>query len=123
MCLTFVIISEKLAKLIHLPPQWNTYGDPPNSDLLRRYGHVDLVPLPDGTMGNPADVVEIDADLAVTVCTRSFDPNAIDITGRIDWWLEQGGDEYVEYASLCALMIYSSMHLFTQRVRGRGIRS
>lgn len=46
-------------------------------------------------MGNPADVVEIDADLAVTVCTRSFDPNAIDITGRIDWWLEQEGDEYV----------------------------
>lgn len=30
---------------------WNTYGDPPNSDLLRRYGYADLA--------NPGDVVEI----------------------------------------------------------------
>ena len=34
---------------------WNVYGDPPNSDLLRRYGHTDAE--------NPADVVEITADL------------------------------------------------------------
>lgn len=94
-CLASPILLKSQQSLIDFFTQWNTYGDPPNSDLLRRYGHVDLVPLPDGTMGNPADVVEIDADLAVTVCTRSFDPNAIDITGRIDWWLEQEGDEYV----------------------------
>ena len=24
---------------------WNTHGDPPNTDLLRRYGHVDIIPL------------------------------------------------------------------------------
>lgn len=35
----------------------NTYGDPPNSDLLRRYGHVDLV--------NGADEVELSAKLLV----------------------------------------------------------
>jgi len=67
---------------------WNTYGDPPNSDLLRRYGHVDLVPLADGSMGNPADVVEIRADLAVQVYS-----DAADLQERIDWWLEQGGDD------------------------------
>lgn len=33
---------------------WNTYGEPPSSDLLRRYGYVDL--------GNPGDIVELTAD-------------------------------------------------------------
>lgn len=73
--------------------QWNTYGDPPNSDLLRRYGHVDLLPLPDGTIGNPADVVEVEADLAVVVCTESSSQFPEGLHERIDWWLEQGGDE------------------------------
>ena len=74
--------------------QWNTYGDPPNSDLLRRYGHVDLVPLPDGSLGNPADIVEIKASLAVQVITSTSKySNARNIDERIDWWLEQGGDE------------------------------
>lgn len=76
-----------------LLPQWNTYGDPPNSDLLRRYGHVDLLPLPDGTIGNPADVVEVEADLAVVVCTESSNQLPEWLHERIDWWLEQGGDE------------------------------
>ncbi|KIJ60009.1 hypothetical protein HYDPIDRAFT_117671 [Hydnomerulius pinastri MD-312] len=31
---------------------FNTYGDPPNSDLLRRYGHVDLVRLPSRAGGD-----------------------------------------------------------------------
>ncbi|PWN23785.1 SET domain-containing protein [Microstroma glucosiphilum] len=35
----------------------NTYGDPPNSDLLRRYGHVDLI--------NGADEIELSAKLLV----------------------------------------------------------
>ncbi|KAI0037825.1 RuBisCo LSMT C-terminal, substrate-binding domain-containing protein, partial [Auriscalpium vulgare] len=73
---------------------WNTYGDPPNSDLLRRYGHVDLVPLPDGEFGNPADIVEVPADFAVASLThqralQSSDP----FTERVDWWLEEGGDD------------------------------
>lgn len=77
-------------------PKWNTYGDPPNSDLLRRYGHVDLVPLPDepGVLGNPADVVEIKADLALQVCSDvGTDLSSENAKERIDWWLEEGGDE------------------------------
>ncbi|KAJ7467176.1 SET domain-containing protein [Mycena latifolia] len=69
---------------------WNTYGDLPNAELLRRYGHVDLLPLPDGTLGNPGDVVEISADLAVPP-----DADAETTKARIDWWLEQGGDDVV----------------------------
>ncbi|KAM0750388.1 SET domain-containing protein [Meredithblackwellia eburnea MCA 4105] len=37
---------------------WNTYADPPNSDLLRRYGHVDDVNLNDEVELGLEDVVE-----------------------------------------------------------------
>ncbi len=74
--------------------QWNTYGNPPNSDLLRRYGHVDQVPLADGGLGNPADVVEIRADLVMGVIVQNYPelagPRSVE---RVDWWLEEGGDE------------------------------
>ena len=79
--------------------QWNTYGDPPNSDLLRRYGHVDRVPLPDGSLGNPADIVELRADLVLESVASK------DLGDRVDWWLEEGGDEYV--CALGALAAYS----------------
>lgn len=79
--------------------QWNTYGDPPNADLLRRYGHVDLVPLPDGREGNPADVVEVPANMVVDAVVRQREHTAAadgsDLKERIDWWLEEGGDECV----------------------------
>ncbi|CAK5265439.1 unnamed protein product [Mycena citricolor] len=68
---------------------WNTYGDLPNSELLRRYGHVDMLPLPNGDVGNPGDVVEIPADIAVQVLGL----DAGTTKERIDWWLEQGGDD------------------------------
>ncbi|EJU04346.1 hypothetical protein DACRYDRAFT_114691 [Dacryopinax primogenitus] len=65
---------------------WNTYGDPPNSDLLRRYGYVDALTLPDG-VGSPSDVVEINADTVVEAAkVQSYQD-------RIDWWLEEGGDD------------------------------
>ncbi|KAJ7267640.1 hypothetical protein B0H12DRAFT_1098154 [Mycena haematopus] len=70
---------------------WNTYGDLPNAELLRRYGHVDMLPLPNGELGNPGDVVEITADLAVAVLKTD---DAV-TKERIDWWLEQGGDDVV----------------------------
>ncbi|KAJ6498807.1 SET domain-containing protein [Mycena sanguinolenta] len=70
---------------------WNTYGDLPNAELLRRYGHVDMLPLPNGELGNPGDVVEITADLAVAVL-QTDDATTKE---RIDWWLEQGGDDVV----------------------------
>lgn len=75
--------------------QWNTYGDPPNSDLLRRYGHVDLVPLPDGELGNPADIVEVRGDLAVASVSQRQQQPAESSAERVDWWLEEGGEEYV----------------------------
>ena len=75
--------------------QWNTYGDPPNSDLLRRYGHVDVVPLrsPLAGEGNPADIVEIRADVVVTAVSNQNKGN--DIQERVDWWLEIADDEFV----------------------------
>ncbi|KAJ7451845.1 SET domain-containing protein [Mycena galericulata] len=77
-------------KLIKTGEQiWNTYGDLPNAELLRRYGHVDMLPLPTGEFGNPGDVVEISADLALAVLQGD---EAV-TKERIDWWLEQGGDD------------------------------
>jgi SET domain-containing protein 6 len=76
--------------------QWNTYGDPPNSDLLRRYGHVDQVPLANGGLGNPADIVEIRADHLVQCVQRQLPRQTAPWTKeRVDWWLDQGGDECI----------------------------
>ncbi|KAH0828175.1 hypothetical protein J3R83DRAFT_3877 [Lanmaoa asiatica] len=100
---------------------FNTYGDPPNSDLLRRYGHVDLIrlhtsssaPTPDEHgdvemkegdtdvetilhFGNPSDVTEIQADLVVHVVrATNFGSKAKEARARIEWWLDEGEDEYV----------------------------
>lgn len=73
---------------------FNTYGDLPNSDLLRRYGYVDLVPCPHlkGGLGNPHDIVEIRADLVVNV-VRDDVPNSETYGQRINWWLDEGGDD------------------------------
>ncbi|KZS98467.1 SET domain-containing protein [Sistotremastrum niveocremeum HHB9708] len=68
---------------------WNTYGDLPNTDLLRKYGHIDLISDEGGTTGNPADIVEIKGDLVVQTFGR--DPNAL--KDRIDWWLSQEEDD------------------------------
>jgi hypothetical protein len=57
--------------------QWNTYGDLPNPDLLRRYGHVDLLPLREGNLG---DVVEVRADLVVAAISQqnpTFSPRVL----------------------------------------------
>ncbi|KAG8976360.1 hypothetical protein FRB90_009215, partial [Tulasnella sp. 427] len=66
---------------------WNSYDDPPNSDLVRRYGHVDLVPMDDGTLGNPSDVVEISADIVVQLV------GAEELEQRVDFFLEEGGED------------------------------
>ena len=65
--------------------RWNVY--------IGRYGHVDILPLPGSGKGNPADVVEIRADLVLA--TFSQQSESTSSTERIDWWLEEGGDEYV----------------------------
>lgn len=77
--------------LTHL--QWNTYGDLPNAELLRRYGHVDLLALADGRQGNPGDVVELGADVIVEVVKQICQKGDDLLAERIDWWLEEGGDE------------------------------
>ncbi|KAI0335074.1 SET domain-containing protein [Cubamyces sp. BRFM 1775] len=90
-------------KLIKAGEQiWNTYGDPPNSDLLRRYGHVDLVPLrpPLSGMGNPGDVVEVRADLVVSVATSKV---KYDLQERVDWWLEEADDDVFVLHTDCEL--------------------
>ncbi|KAI0339982.1 SET domain-containing protein [Trametopsis cervina] len=71
---------------------WNTYGDPPNSDLLRRYGHVDELPLepPLSGIGNMADNVEVPADLVVKAVAKE---NTSAYQDRIDWWLEEVEDD------------------------------
>ncbi|KAH9946963.1 SET domain-containing protein [Amylocystis lapponica] len=81
---------------------WNTYGDPPNSDLLRRYGHVDIVPLrpPLVGQGNPEDVVEIRADLVVSVASQTATEN---MQERVDWWLEEADDDTFVMGADCQL--------------------
>ncbi|KAK7473222.1 Ribosomal lysine N-methyltransferase 4 [Stygiomarasmius scandens] len=73
---------------------WNTYGDLPNAELLRRYGHVDLMPLPGGGKGNPGDVAEIRADLIVSALSEHpgrFPESKVQEV--IDWYLDEGGDD------------------------------
>jgi len=67
---------------------WNTYGDPPNADLLRRYGHVDMIPLNHGGIfpyGNPWDDVEIPADLVFDICTPGTEEGQK--ARRIEAWM------------------------------------
>ena len=80
--------------------QWNTYGDPPNSDLLRRYGHVDQVPLANGSLGNPADIVEIRADHLMEIVKHKLPQQTGPWSSeRINWWLEEGGDECISLST------------------------
>jgi SET domain-containing protein 6 len=65
----------------------NTYAEPPNSDLLRRYGHVDEP--------NPNNVVEIDAKLIAEVVCAAVKGTAESKDDKIEWLLESGLDEYV----------------------------
>lgn len=90
--------------------QWNTYGDPPNSVLLCGFGHVDYIPLPahlygEDVRGNPGDVVEIRADIVVKQAleTRTDSVQENYVHERIDWWLEEGGDEYVFFGCVIQL--------------------
>jgi SET domain-containing protein 6 len=64
--------------------------------LLRRYGHVDQVPLSDGGLGNPADIVEIRADLVMATAEQRLPQQSGSWSSeRVNWWLEEGGDECI----------------------------
>lgn len=43
-------------------------------------------------VGNPGDVVEVRADLVVSVAASKV---KYDLQERVDWWLEEADDEYV----------------------------
>ena len=62
---------------------------------------MDHVPLPahlfgENQLGNPWDVVEIRADVVLEQARNARKDVILDadIHERIDWWLEEGGDEY-----------------------------
>ncbi|KAK0455504.1 SET-domain protein [Desarmillaria tabescens] len=107
---------------------WNTYGDLPNAELLRRYGHVDLLPLSAGGQGNPGDIVEVRADLVVAVVSKRYDHSSVVADERIEWWLEEGGDDVIvieadleippALISLIKLLSFSSDEW--RKVRGKG---
>ncbi|TRM70198.1 hypothetical protein BD626DRAFT_476605 [Schizophyllum amplum] len=89
---------------------WNTYGDPPNGDLLRRYGHVDVVDASaDDTNAagspNPADIVELRADVVVRSAIERAGGSTAEAAAkeRIDWWLDEGGDDVFLLDTSCAL--------------------
>jgi N-lysine methyltransferase SETD6 len=67
--------------------------------LLRRYGYVDLLPLRHigaDKFGNPGDIVELRADIIVQVMSKkTLTPLPDSMQERINWWLDEGGDEYV----------------------------
>lgn len=65
----------------------NTYANPPNSDLLRRYGHIDEP--------NEHDVVEILGDLIVETVCAAVEGVATLKAQKVDWSLEMGMDECV----------------------------
>ena len=70
---------------------YNTYGDLPNADLLRRYGYV--IP------GSRDDVVEISAEMIIkTICRYS----EAEVDRRIDILDEE--DVFEEYVSFCSLL-------------------
>lgn len=59
---------------------------------MRRYGFVDVTTHrpPLSGEGNPADVVEITADLVVEAAKKHKAQNSQE---RVDWWLEEAEDE------------------------------
>jgi len=73
---------------------YNTYGDPPNADLLRRYGHVDNP--------NRFDVVEISIKTCLEVAKTHLSSQSPDVASshqleeRLEWALEMGLDDVFE---------------------------
>ncbi|EIW73186.1 hypothetical protein M231_07434 [Tremella mesenterica] len=94
-------------KLIKAGEQiYNTYDSPPNSELLRKYGHVDQLPLPQTILelltseevgnhpvGNPGDEVFLPGDMVLDAVTEVRGKKKEDLTERVDWWLEEGYED------------------------------
>ncbi|WVW81632.1 hypothetical protein I302_103627 [Kwoniella bestiolae CBS 10118] len=87
---------------------YNTYASPPNSELLRKYGHVDILPLPSDLLellteeevggwgyGNPGDEVLIDGEMVLQCVRKGEDDEKWEkaMKKRIDWWLDEGQED------------------------------
>lgn len=68
---------------------FNTYADPPNSDLLRRYGHVEE--------SNSNDLVEVGLEMVVDLVGVAMGLDEEEREKRAEWLLEMGIEEYVPY--------------------------
>lgn len=86
--------------------QFNTYASPPNSELLRKYGHVDQYPLPEEVVallqeeeiggqptGNPGDEVVIEGDRILAAVHAITGKSEGKLQERAEWWIEEGQDE------------------------------
>lgn len=73
--------------------------------MLRRYGHVDIIPLSNGVQGNPADVVDIRADVVLDIVRSQRQNGSESLLERIEWWLEEGGDELSWFSNLIQLKL------------------
>ncbi len=80
------VLEMRATKAISAGEQiFNTYADPPNSDLLRRYGHVDEP--------NGSDVVELDAKFVLqaasshlsSLLSSNADELKKDLEERLEW--------------------------------------
>lgn len=84
---------------------FNTYADPPNSDLLRRYGHVDDE--------NEADLVEIGLESVVDLVGEAQGLDEEEREERAEFLLECGVDECVGVSPLAhstPLILATSPH-------------
>jgi N-lysine methyltransferase SETD6 len=84
---------------------YNTYGNLPNADLLRRYGYV--IP------GSKDDLVEISAEMIIQVISKHSEE---EIHRRIDILDEE--DVYEEYAVECQV----NVGLLRFLIQGRYLR-
>ncbi|EJT50619.1 nucleus protein [Trichosporon asahii var. asahii CBS 2479] len=96
--------------------QYNTYSSPCNSELLRKYGHVDLLPFPSSFAsqlpssvfpqlgGNAGDEVELSGDLVLrAIAAQLRKPIEFDADGRpnppwderLEAWLEDADDTFI----------------------------
>ena len=65
---------------------WNTYGEPPSGDLLRRYGYVDLA--------NPLDIVELPVESLIAArLSLPCSPSKESLLARVAWACSLGMEE------------------------------
>ncbi|WVQ82630.1 hypothetical protein IAT38_004762 [Cryptococcus sp. DSM 104549] len=113
---------------------YNTYDSPPNSELLRKYGHIDVLPLSADYLGllepgeiggwpygNPSDEVVLqgsDVLKAVSeyLCKEASECWEASMQPRIDWWIEEDEDEVfpltVPYKVDDALVSFTRLFLY-----------